>query len=110
VKSKKPYFEKLKDPRWQRKRLEILSRDDFQCQNCKSREKTLNVHHIFYANGKDPWDISNHALVTLCEECHLERSSAQDQLLLSTGKFSNEQLMQLSSFIGLFFDFNQLRR
>ena len=28
------YSEKLKDPRWQKKRLEILERDNFRCQYC----------------------------------------------------------------------------
>ena len=26
------YVEKLKDPRWQRKRLEIMQRDGFRCR------------------------------------------------------------------------------
>ena len=39
------YVEKLKDPRWQRKRLEILQRDDWKCYWCKDDKTTLNVHH-----------------------------------------------------------------
>ncbi len=30
---KQQYASKLKDPRWQKKRLEILQRDDFACQS-----------------------------------------------------------------------------
>lgn len=64
------YSEKLKDPRWQKKRLEILERDGWKCMGCGDKEKTLHVHHIFYFPGRDPWDIENGFLITFCEECH----------------------------------------
>lgn len=66
----KTYAEKLKDPRWQRKRLEILQRDDFTCRACGSRDNTLHVHHIRYFRGRNPWDYKEFYLVTLCEGCH----------------------------------------
>lgn len=62
------YSEKLKDPRWQKKRLEILSRDNFTCQECWSTDKTLHVHHKIYKG--EPWDIESKYLVTVCERCH----------------------------------------
>lgn len=64
------YSEKLKDPRWQKKRLEILSRDNFKCQCCGSGEKELHVHHKQYSATGNPWDIGNWALISLCYECH----------------------------------------
>lgn len=64
------YFEKLKDPRWQRKRLEIFQRDDFTCQSCGSKNKTLHAHHLCYFKGHDPWDYDNFFIITLCEDCH----------------------------------------
>lgn len=63
------YSDKLKDPRWQRKRLEIFQRDGFKCMVCYTEIKTLHVHHLKY-NGKDPWCIENSALVTVCVDCH----------------------------------------
>jgi hypothetical protein len=65
------YQEKLKDPRWQRKRLEILNRDDFTCKGCGSKDRTLHVHHFRYVKGCDPWDYGAADLVTLCDRCHL---------------------------------------
>lgn len=62
------YSEKLKDPRWQRKRLEIFNRDKFCCLICSSDKDTLNVHHERYC--KDPWDAPNQDLKTLCFRCH----------------------------------------
>lgn len=38
------YLEKLKDPRWQKRRLEIFQRDEFTCQVCFDTESTLHVH------------------------------------------------------------------
>jgi hypothetical protein len=64
------YSEKLRDPRWQKKRLEILSRDEFACQICFDTKNTLHVHHRRYIKGKEPWEIDNNFLVTLCESCH----------------------------------------
>lgn len=66
------YYAKLKDPRWQKKRLEILSRDTFTCRLCDDSENTLHVHHIRYEKGADPWDYPDDCLVTLCESCHEE--------------------------------------
>lgn len=66
----KTYSEQLKDPRWQKKRLEIMERDKFTCQRCYDDESTLHVHHKHYHKGRMPWDYEPHELVTLCESCH----------------------------------------
>lgn len=64
----KTYAEKLKDPRWQKKRLEILQRDNFKCRICNDGVNTLHVHHLSY--NKDPWDVLPNQLLTLCDSCH----------------------------------------
>jgi hypothetical protein len=64
------YSEKLKDPRWQRKRLEVFERDKWTCQGCQSKDITLNVHHWYYTRGHDPWDYPMDCFSTLCEKCH----------------------------------------
>lgn len=64
------YSELLRDPRWQKKRLEILQRDSWQCQNCDEKDKTLHIHHCYYEHGKMPWEYKSSSLLTLCEECH----------------------------------------
>ncbi|MDZ4345946.1 MAG: hypothetical protein U1E51_26330 [Candidatus Binatia bacterium] len=67
---KQPYAQQLRDPRWQKKRLEIMERDGFTCRHCESTKKTLNVHHTYYESGAAPWEYPEHALVTFCEDCH----------------------------------------
>lgn len=63
------YSEKLRDPRWQKKRLEVMQRDEFACRDCGSKDKTLHVHHCHYEKG-EPWETGSEFLLTLCEECH----------------------------------------
>lgn len=66
----KKYSDKLQHPKWQRKRLEIMQRDNFQCQYCFSKSKSLTVHHKYYTKGKDVWDYPDESLVTLCHDHH----------------------------------------
>jgi len=83
--AKSRYSEKLRDPRWQKKRLEVLKRDGWKCQICLDTEETLAVHHRLYEHGKEPWDYPLGWLVTLCEPCHeLERENRvlQERLLI----------------------------
>src|ERR1041384_2592432 len=64
------YFELLRDPRWQRKRLEILQRDGWACTACRATDRQLHVHHNGYLKGKKPWEYEDWNLVTLCDDCH----------------------------------------
>lgn len=64
------YQEKLKDPRWQKKRLEIFERDKWTCVCCDRKDITLHVHHLFYLPGMNPWEYKDEHLVTYCELCH----------------------------------------
>jgi hypothetical protein len=77
---KENYAIKLKHPNWQKKRLQILSRDKFTCKLCGDTETTLHVHHKYYENGKDPWEYPNTALVTLCQHCHKEVEDEKDEI------------------------------
>jgi hypothetical protein len=80
------YAEKLKDPRWQKKRLEILNRDEWMCQRCQDNESTLHVHHLSYTAGKEPWEYESDNFTTLCEGCHdyeRETRPEYEKMLLS---------------------------
>lgn len=75
------FFEAYKDPRWQRKRLEIMQREDFACERCGSKEETLNVHHAFYRKGKKPWEYESSILHCLCESCHNEAHAEKERAM-----------------------------
>jgi hypothetical protein len=71
IKESKPtYSELLKNPKWQKKRLEILQRDNFRCRSCDDDLNTLHVHHWNYDNQLNPWEYKDDDLITLCETCH----------------------------------------
>jgi hypothetical protein len=67
---KKNYSDLLKDPRWQKKRLQIMNRDEFKCRLCKDNETELQVHHKKYEGDKLPWEYQDSDLITLCKDCH----------------------------------------
>ena len=68
--TKTPYWQLLKDPRWQKKRLEILNRDAFTCRLCGDAEEELHVHHRWYVSGRLPWQYPRVAYLTVCAPCH----------------------------------------
>lgn len=67
----KSYRDKLRDPRWQKKRLQVLERDEWKCCMCQDSTQNLQVHHKHYRPKTEPWEYESFELVTLCEECHL---------------------------------------
>jgi hypothetical protein len=64
------YAEQLKSPKWQKKRLEILERDNYMCVNCMDEESQLHVHHGYYSKDKMLWEYKDFTLHTLCGTCH----------------------------------------
>lgn len=66
------YKEKLLDVRWQKKRLEVLNRDKWTCQECHATSGTMHVHHLDYESNTEPWDYPDYYLQTLCSGCHKE--------------------------------------
>ena len=79
----KTYAEKLRDPRWQKKRLEIMQRDQFTCQHCQDKTGTLNVHHAVYVKGCEPWEYPTYMLITVCEPCHEKIEHVKARILLN---------------------------
>lgn len=81
------YQEKLRDPRWQKKRLEIFERDEWRCRYCFSKDKTLNLHHKEYIKNREPWEYDDTNFITLCEECHVELQRQIDLIKFTISNF-----------------------
>ncbi len=64
------YSQKLQNPQWQRKKTEILLRDNFTCKCCGDTTTQLEVHHVEYFHGMEPWEYPNEMLLTTCHDCH----------------------------------------
>lgn len=61
----------LRNPRWQKMRLQIMERDNWACLFCGNKDDTLNVHHEYYKPYLKPWEYEPESLLTLCEPCHI---------------------------------------
>ncbi|MFH2030299.1 MAG: hypothetical protein ABIJ40_06675 [Bacteroidota bacterium] len=89
------YTNLFKDVRWQKKRLEVLDANNWECENCGDKEKTLNVHHRYYTKGKKPWEYENEELICLCENCHSDYHVVLDE-------FKTIGVLNISSLYRLF--------
>ncbi len=93
------YALKLKDPRWQKKRLEVFQRAAFTCQECGSTEETLHAHHCWYIGDRDPWDYPDNCFRCLCESCHKERHEIEgdcvQQFRILMARNTSDQLWQV---------------
>jgi len=94
--AKMSYAEKLRDPRWQRKRLEALESANWECDHCEESQKTLSVHHKFYVNGREPWDYSIRQLEVLCDDCHREAGDFQRNALSLFAFLSRQEMEHLT--------------
>jgi hypothetical protein len=92
---KKSYSELLRDPRWQRKRLEIMERANWQCEACGDAGTTFNVHHKLYRKGAAPWEYSSDELAALCENCHKAEHHAKETLNTLIASFDQFDLDRL---------------
>lgn len=75
------YKEQIKSPKWQKKRLEVMQKDNFTCQLCGNTESMLNVHHLSYHRDRNIWEYEEWELITLCENCHKEEHSSMDDII-----------------------------
>lgn len=66
------YLKLLKNPKWQKKRLEILQSRKWECEACGATEECLHVHHNKYVYSRMPWDYEDSDFVVLCEHCHAD--------------------------------------
>ena len=87
MKTQKQYWQKLQDPRWQRKRLEILNRAEFCCESCGDSESQLQVHHGYYEKGREPWEYEDDTLWCLCDKCHEDAHRGRDGVYLELAKY-----------------------
>lgn len=93
--SKKSYGELLRDPRWQRKRLEALNEANFKCEECDDATNTLNVHHKLYRKGAMPWEYDVYDLKVLCETCHKSEHMIRDALAEVMSHMQSGQMERL---------------
>jgi hypothetical protein len=89
------YSQKLRDPRWQKRRLERLEKSSWRCDRCLDSKSELQVHHNWYVTGLEPWEYNVDQLSTLCVNCHEVAGEVHKKLktLLSTTSVDRQMAM-----------------
>ena len=88
MKKNSEYSQKLRDPRWQKKRLEVMDKANWKCERCKASDKELQVHHGMYEYGLEPWEYDHHVLWCLCRDCHEEVTETKRRISVWIGATS----------------------
>jgi hypothetical protein len=96
---RKPYWELLKDPRWQEMRLRVMSREGFKCQLCGDKSATQHVHHTYYEKGMSPWEYPEETLQNLCEKCHERAEMERLHLLKMLAGLPRKRMLQVIGFV-----------
>jgi len=60
------YYEYLESNEWKERRREVLERDGYSCNCCKTY--ATQVHHESYNNVMEPEEVDD--CISVCEECH----------------------------------------
>ncbi len=86
------YQSKINSKLWQDKSHRVKTRDNLKCQafDCSTPNSILQVHHIDYIFGVEPWDYPEDMLITLCQDCHAKEKSRYklENLLFTALKMS----------------------
>lgn len=97
--NRKSYWEKLQDPRWQKRKTEILEREDFICERCGDTEETLHIHHSFYPPDTDPWDVADWHLHCYCKRCHKIIQKDENDVKWAISFVHIDDLKQINGFL-----------
>ena len=58
---------------WGKKRIAILERDHYSCQECRKKgfyKKAVTVHHIKHLRDVPELALTDSNLISLCADCH----------------------------------------
>lgn len=93
------YHEQMKHPLWQKKRLEVLEANSFQCEECESKDVELHVHHPYYKRGAMIWDYAVEELKCLCNKCHKDTHSIDEIIKQELSFLSIYEKMRVLGYI-----------
>ena len=97
--SKDDYSNLLKNPKWQKKRLEVLEAMGFKCENCGKDDQELQVHHRIYSANLKPWEHDIKTMAVWCENCHKSYHQNKDYILKNLSYASPRGLYVLGLFL-----------
>lgn len=103
------YAKKLTDPKWQRKRLEVMQAANWKCQICGDAKEELNVHHPDYDKGMEPWEYLNRSLQCLCKTCHTISHATKWKFKIHSTRVFEEREKELLRYIEDRFNLESMR-
>ena len=80
------YADLLKDPMWQKRRLEVLEDAQWKCEECDDKTTELHVHHKRYLRNLKPWEYERADLIVLCRPHHDLWHRNMDILMLAVSR------------------------
>ncbi|MEK5429699.1 HNH endonuclease [Lysinibacillus sp. FSL R7-0073] len=90
-------FYKLKI--WKNKRVKVLKRDSYECQECKryGRNRTATtVHHCNPLETHPQWRLESWNLLSLCTTCHDKMHDRNNNVLTTLGEYWRERVTKVS--------------
>lgn len=81
-----------KTKQWRKKRLDILKRDNYECQVCKGKGlhyQATTVHHIIHLRDNKELALVDKNLMSVCGTCHNELHP--EKLLRNTSEIHAER-------------------
>ena len=102
------YAKKLQDPRWQRKRLEVMQKADWKCEICADAKEELNVHHPEYDKAYEPWQYDN--LQCLCKTCHTINHLPTEKMRIHANLFFELRESQIEKTTKTLVELYEMRR
>lgn len=73
------YFDLLKDPRWYEYRIRAIGHHGNGCYLC-AETRNIQVHHLRYIDGMNPWDYDFNDVRVYCDNCHEVVTRAADDV------------------------------
>ena len=64
------YSQQLRDPRWLKRRQEIIERANNLCEQYGEQSDRFEIHHGYYLKDKMAWEYPDEVLYCLCPDCH----------------------------------------
>lgn len=100
-----PYQQSLQSGEWKSFAARIRKDRGNSCECCKRGNIELNVHHIAYEEGKQPWEYAHDDVVLLCRGCHRELHDQLKQFRRFVfGKMTPQSFKILNGALSVAFD------
>ncbi len=94
------YYEDLKHPLWQQRRLRVFELAAFTCVRCRATESQLHAHHKVYLKGRRLWDYPDDLLECLCDDCHERAHEQKSRLEIMVAQHPTSMLPTITRLMG----------